>query len=127
LQLDLRVADHFNSRAFDQAPLGYKSALVPGARVGAEVDAPLLANMVPGGKSPMLTAERLSAYGFRIAIYPVAGLTAACAAMQEAYRYLLEHGSLIGSPQPAMPLPRLHELAGFPEVWAFEERHPEVE
>jgi 2,3-dimethylmalate lyase len=81
---------------------------------------------VPTGKSPMLAAEALKAYGFRVAIYPVAGLTAACAAMQEAYRYLLEHGSLIGSSQPAMPMPQMHELAGFPDVWAFEKRHAEV-
>ena len=42
-------------------------------RVGQEIDAPLLANMVPTGKSPMLSAETLTSFGFRIAIYPVAG------------------------------------------------------
>jgi 2,3-dimethylmalate lyase len=39
-------------------------------RVGQEIDAPLLANMVPTGKSPMLSAQRLRALGFNIAIYP---------------------------------------------------------
>jgi len=95
-------------------------------RVGREVDAPLLANMVPTGKSPMLSAERLRALGFRIAIYPAAGMAAACAALDHAYRYLLEHGSLIGAPHDAFTMQQLHELSGFPDVWEFERRHVEL-
>ena len=95
-------------------------------RVGQEIDAPLLANMVPGGKSPVLSAEMLKAWGFVLAIYPVAALTAACAAMERTYRCLLEHGSLISCGQETYSLSGLHELAGFPEVWEFEKRHPEM-
>jgi 2,3-dimethylmalate lyase len=95
------------------------------ARVGQEIDAPLLANMVPTGKSPMLSSERLRALGFRIAIYPAAGMAAACAAMDRAYRHLLEHGSLIGATHDTFNMQQLHELSGFPEVWAFERRHVE--
>ena len=95
-------------------------------RVGQEIDAPLLANMVPTGKSPMLPAQRLRELGFRIAIYPTAGLASACAAMQRTYAYLREHGSLIDSPQEAFVMQQLHELAGFPDVWQFEQRHAEI-
>jgi 2,3-dimethylmalate lyase len=95
------------------------------ARVGQEIDAPLLANMVPTGKSPMLSSERLRALGFRIAIYPAAGMAAACAAMDRAYRHLLEHGSLIGAKHDTFNMQQLHELSGFPEVWAFERMHAE--
>ena len=94
-------------------------------RVGREIDAPLLANMVPTGKSPMLQAEKLCALGYRIAIYPAAGMTAACAALDRAYRYLLEHGSLIGAPHETFSMQQLHELSGFPDVWEFERRHAE--
>ena len=94
-------------------------------RVGREIDAPLLANMVPTGKSPMLPAEKLRALGYRIAIYPAAGMTAACAALDRAYRYLLEHGSLIGAPHETFSMQQLHELSGFPDVWEFERRHAE--
>jgi 2,3-dimethylmalate lyase len=94
-------------------------------RIGESIDAPLLANMVPSGKSPMIAAEQLRAWGFRIAIYPAAGMAAACAAMRDAYTYLRDHGSLIGAQHPALPMPELHELAGFPEVWAFEQRFPQ--
>jgi 2-methylisocitrate lyase-like PEP mutase family enzyme len=82
--------------------------------------------MVPTGKSPMLPAERLRALGFSIAIYPAAGMAAACAALDRAYRYLLEHGSLIGATHETFDMTRLHALSGFPEVWAFEKRHAET-
>jgi len=97
------------------------------ARIGAELapHAKLLANMVPTGRSPMLPAEKLKARGFSIAIYPSAGMGAACAALEAAYAHLKQHGSLAGSPVPAYDMARLHELVGFPEVWDFERRHPE--
>ena len=97
------------------------------ARIGAELagEAKLLANMVPTGRSPMVAAEKLKAFGFSIAIYPSAGMGAACAALEAAYGYLREHGSLAGSPVPAFDMQRLHELVGFADVWEFERRHVE--
>lgn len=86
----------------------------------------LLANMVPTGKSPVASAERLNAYGFSIAIYPSAGMGPACAALEASYQYLLEHGSTAGSPVPAYDMQQLHTLVGFPDVWAFERRHVET-
>jgi 2-methylisocitrate lyase-like PEP mutase family enzyme len=97
-------------------------------RVGEALagEAWLLANMVPTGRSPVIPAERLKAFGFSIAIYPSAGMASACAAMEVSFRHLLEHGSTIGSAVPAWDMQRLHELVGFPEVWEFERRFPEV-
>ena len=97
------------------------------ARVGAELapEAKLLANMVPTGRSPMLPAETLARLGFSIAIYPSAGMGAACAALEGAYGWLHAKGSLEGSPVPAFDMARLHELTGFPEVWEFERRYVE--
>jgi len=96
-------------------------------RVGAELagEAKLLANMVPTGRSPMIPAETLRKFGFSIAIYPSAGMAAACAALEGAYAHLLAKGSLEGSPVPAYDMKRLHELVGFEDVWAFERRHAE--
>ena len=39
-------------------------------RIAAEVDAPLLINLVVGGLTPQLSAERLQELGFAIAIHP---------------------------------------------------------
>jgi 2,3-dimethylmalate lyase len=94
-------------------------------RVGEEIDAPLLANMVPTGKSPVVSAARLKRFGFAIAIYPSAGMAVACAAFEANYRYLKEHGSTEGSPVPSYTMAQLHELVGFPDVWEFEKRYAE--
>ncbi|MEN3379588.1 MAG: hypothetical protein V7604_4943 [Hyphomicrobiales bacterium] len=94
-------------------------------RVGAEVDCWLLANMVPTGKSPVVPADRLKAYGFQVAIYPSAGMSVICAALDANYSYLKSHGSTEGSPTPAYTMAQLHDLMGFPEVWAFEKRFAE--
>jgi len=98
-------------------------------RVGAELAgaAKLLANMVPTGRSPMLAAEKLRKYGFSIAIYPSAGMGAACAALQGAYAHLQARGSLEGSPVPAFDMKQMHDLVGFDDVWEFERRHAEPE
>jgi len=96
-------------------------------RIGGEIEAPLLANMVPTGKSPVIAANRLKAFGFDIAIYPTAGLAAMCAALETTYRHLHDRGATDGLAQPAYTMAQLHELMGFPEVWAFESRFAEVE
>lgn len=110
---------------FVEAPESEEEFRRIGGALGAE--AWLLANMVPTGKSPVLPAETLKAFGFSIAIYPSAGMGPACAALDASYRYLAEHGSTIGSPVPAYDMKALHELVGFPEVWEFEKRFPEAE
>jgi len=95
-------------------------------RAGDAIDCWLLANMVPTGKSPVVSAEKLKAFGFNIAIYPSAGMSVVCAALEANYGYLKHHGSTDGSPTPAYTMAQLHELTGFPEVWAFEQRFAEV-
>jgi len=98
-------------------------------RVGAELAgrAKLLANMVPTGKSPDVGAEKLKQMGFSIAIYPSAGMGAACMALENAYSHLKNKGSLQGSPVPAYDMKQLHELVGFQDVWDFEKKHVETQ
>lgn len=95
-------------------------------RVGDEVDCWLLANMVPTGKSPVVSMENLKSYGFNVAIYPSAGMSVVCAALEASYGYLKGHGSTDGSTVPAYTMAQLHELMGFPEVWEFEKRFAET-
>ncbi|MEQ8234575.1 MAG: isocitrate lyase/PEP mutase family protein [Gammaproteobacteria bacterium] len=95
------------------------------AAIAAAVDAPLLANMVEGGRSPLLSAARLRELGYAIAIYPASGFLAAAGALEVTYRQLLENGATAGLATPAMDLATMHRLMGFEEVWAFERRWAE--
>lgn len=95
-------------------------------RVGDSIDAWLLANMVPTGKSPEIAQKDLQAWGFDIAIYPSAGMGVVCAALEQNYAWLRKNGSTIGSPVPAFDMAQLHELVGFRDVWEFEQRYVEA-
>ncbi len=84
---------------------------------------PLLANMVEGGRTPMLPRERLMALGYRIAIYPAVGFLAAGAALRSVYGHIRETGSSLDAPTPLYPFDEFTRLMGFERVWAFEKRH----
>ena len=81
--------------------------------------APTLANMVGGGKTPMLQDAELRALGYDIAIHPVYLLGAAVTAMREALRTLQATGQEASS---AATLDELNTLVDFESVWALDER-----
>ena len=62
-------------------------------RVAREVKAPLLANMVQGGKTPRMPTAELERLGFRIAIFPAVCMAAAIPAIERALGLLKEHGT----------------------------------
>jgi 2-methylisocitrate lyase-like PEP mutase family enzyme len=82
--------------------------------------APLLANMVEGGRTPLLDAATLQELGYRIAIFPGLGFLAAGAALERAYSALKEKGSSQGIGVPLYDFQRFSSLMGFDEVAAFE-------
>ena len=59
-------------------------------RIAREVKAPLLANMVPGGKTPAVKFSDLQRLGFRIVIYPAVCMGAAVAAIERSLARLRE-------------------------------------
>ncbi len=62
-------------------------------RVAREVQAPLLSNQVPGGRTPALTASELEKLGYKIVIFPVVGLMAATLAIEDALSKLQKTGT----------------------------------
>ena len=61
------------------------------ATIGKELGhAPLLANMVDGGRTPLMPREELAAMGFNFIIYPVAAMAVAAASLQESYQQLMD-------------------------------------
>ncbi len=91
-------------------------------RIANEVDAPLLANMVEGGFSPLLSADQLETLGFAIALYPGTGLFAAAAALTSVYASLHADGDGASSSAALLKVGEMHSLMGFEEVWDFDER-----
>ena len=62
-------------------------------RVAREVQAPLLANMVQGGKTPRVPTDELERLGFRIVIFPAVCMAAAIPAIEHALGLLKERGT----------------------------------
>jgi 2-methylisocitrate lyase-like PEP mutase family enzyme len=94
------------------------------ARIREAVDAPLLANMVNGGSTPLLSRDRLRALGYAVAIWPAAGFLAAGAGLERAFADLLENGATTGVAE-LYPFDAFSRLVGFEDVWDFERRHAE--
>lgn len=88
-------------------------------RIAAEVGAPLLFNVVPGGRTPEISSQRLAALGFRIAIHPLAAVLAAANAAGEALSALAGTGELPALADPAS----LFELFRISEWTALGERY----
>jgi 2-methylisocitrate lyase-like PEP mutase family enzyme len=89
------------------------------AEICRSIDKPLLANMVEGGRTPVLPAERLKALGYAIAIYPAVGFLAAAQALERAYATLRDSGE---PPAESYGFDRVCTLMGFPEVWEFDRK-----
>ena len=95
-------------------------------QIGRSVDKPLLANMVEGGRTPVLPHEELQAIGYKLAIFPVTALLAATQAMKQVYTQLQRQGSSAAGSTALMPFSELTQLMGFEDVWAFERQYAET-
>lgn len=91
-------------------------------KIGKHFDKPLLANMVNGGRTPMLPADRLKKLGYSIAIFPATGFLAVAASLRSAYQELQDAGTSTGA-TPMVTFAEFNELIGFPDVWAFEKKY----
>src|SRR5216117_3355077 len=58
-----------------------------------EIDRPLLANMTEFGKSPLLSVEQLSDFGYRMVIFPMSAIRVAMKASETFFRGLKKAGS----------------------------------
>jgi 2-methylisocitrate lyase-like PEP mutase family enzyme len=96
------------------------------AEIGRRIEKPLLANMVNGGRTPMLPTGRLAELGYSIAIFPAAGFLAAGEALQRAYADLRKNGTSTDA-VPMFSFSEFNKLIGFEDVWEFERRYTELD
>jgi 2-methylisocitrate lyase-like PEP mutase family enzyme len=94
-------------------------------KIGRAFDVPLVANMVEGGRTPILAADELQRVGYRLAIFPALGFLAAGAAMQRAFAGLKTRGSSVGLDVPLYPFQDFSRLMGFDGVTEFDRKYGE--
>ena len=86
---------------------------------------PCMANMVPGGKTPVTAPDQLHKLGYKLALYPVMLLSSSIAAMQATLA-----GLRLGSKTPQPPtisFTDLQSVVGFPDYWSRETRYQSKE
>jgi 2-methylisocitrate lyase-like PEP mutase family enzyme len=84
------------------------------------VSRPCMANMVTGGRTPVLPPSDLERLGYKLALYPVMLLCSAISAMQAALE-ALRPGAAAPLP-PAVSFAELQRIVGFPQYWDRETR-----
>ena len=106
---------------FIEAPRQRDELVRIGARFGKTV--PLLANMVEGGKTPILPASELEALGFAAVIFPGGIVRAQARTAAEFYASLKAHGSTAPFRARMFDFDELNALLGTPEMLARGKRY----
>ncbi len=123
----LRRGDAFLKAGADIVFIESPESVEEMERIGRTFDAPLLANMVEGGRTPILNSSELEKLRYKIAIYPVAGLLAATSTIQSIYAHLKATGSTQNWAGHLCPFSEFVRIIGFERVWEFERANPEDE
>jgi 2-methylisocitrate lyase-like PEP mutase family enzyme len=106
---------------FIEAPRQREELARIGARFGKSV--PLLANMVEGGKTPILPAGELQQLGFSVVIFAAGVVRASAKTAEEFYASLKTHGSTAPFGARMFDLDGLNRLIGTPETLARGRRY----
>lgn len=91
-------------------------------KTGETINAPLLANMIEQGRTPLLPATELAKMGYKIVLYPLSTLYAAAKAVKKVADYLMQHGTTLGFSE-IVGFPDFNALVGLPQYCLTEARY----
>ena len=84
---------------------------------------PLMANMVEGGRTPILARSRLQELGFSLVIYPGGAVRAVTKAAQAFYETLAQTGTTVAFRGSMLDFDGLNKVLGTPDLLALGERY----
>ncbi len=90
--------------------------------IGRRTPKPIVANMVEGGKTPILPKEQLAKMGFQLILYPLSGLFSAAEAIRVTYKKLNNDGTTLDEQDRLMHFEQFNELIGVDEKYTLAER-----
>ncbi len=91
-------------------------------RIPREVPKPLLANMLTGGVTPIVSFSELERMGYKIGVCPIAGLLATGAAIKLCAERLRKQGQVNVEDGSLMTFEEVKRLLGVPEIVSLRER-----
>jgi len=92
------------------------------AEIGRRAPAPNVANMLEGGKTPLVPTDQLATMGFHIIVYPLSGIFAAAQALDTIYRKLRADATTRGEEGRLMSFADFNALIGVDAKYALAER-----
>ncbi|NQV39403.1 MAG: isocitrate lyase/PEP mutase family protein [Nitrosopumilus sp.] len=92
-------------------------------RIGKEINAPLVANMIEGGATPLSSAETLSKMGFNIILYPLSVLYANTFATMNILTELKKTGNTAKYKQKIVNFDQFNDLVELSKFRKMEEKY----
>jgi methylisocitrate lyase len=93
------------------------------AQIGRRAPAPVVANMIEKGKTPVLPKQKLAELGFHLILYPLAGLFAAAHGLAAIYGKIRRDDTTLGAEQQLMAFDEFNALIGVEAKYALAERY----
>lgn len=91
--------------------------------IGKAIKAPLVANMIEGGTTPIMSAETLHKLGFKIILYPLSVLFANTFATMNILKELKRTGTTTKSKQKVVSFDQFNDLVELPKFQKLEKRY----
>ena len=86
-------------------------------------DRPLFANMIEGGKTPLLTYQQLQELGYKMVVFPLSALLAAAKTIAAVYDELYQRKTTAAIADRMVDFHEFEKIVGVPELRALEERY----
>jgi methylisocitrate lyase len=93
------------------------------AQIGRRAPAPVVANMIEKGKTPVLPKQKLAELGFHLILYPLAGLFAAAHGLAAVYEKIRRDDTTLGAEPQLMAFDEFNDLIGVEAKYALAERY----
>ena len=86
-------------------------------------DVPLFANMIEGGKTPLLTYQELQDLGYKMVVFPLSALLAAAKAIEDVLTELYAKKTTAAVAGRLTPFHEFEKIVGVPELRASEAKY----
>ncbi|MFZ0741123.1 MAG: oxaloacetate decarboxylase [Nitrososphaeraceae archaeon] len=80
--------------------------------IPSKIDAPLVANMIEQGVTPILSSHQLKKIGYKIAVFPLSGLYTSAFALRDVFTELMRTGSTKNSRRRMVTFDDFNRLVG---------------
>lgn len=92
-------------------------------KIGSSIDAPLVANMIEGGATPLLSAKMLHKIGFKLILYPLSILYANTFASMQILRELRKSGTTFKFKKNLVAFDQFNEIVDLPKYRKMEKKY----